>query len=152
MAPTKKNDAFCKELTILKIIPRYREPANKFNLTSAITTLPPPTLPPPTLPYVLLSDANNQSSSSLACEAANFWPFLTIVFVFLVTFCCIYAARTWRFSTTFRDSATFRFRVVFRVPTTLVVWGLAAFWATSGDRQAAHLRVGSHSSSLSGIL
>jgi len=118
---------------------------NKFNLTSAITTLPPPT-------YVLSSDANNRSSSSLACEAANFWLFLTVVLVFLMAFCRICAARTWRFSTTFRDSTTFRFRVVFRAPTTPVVWGLAAFWATGGDRQAAHLRVGSHSSSSSGIL
>ena len=89
MAPTKKNNAFYKELTILKIILRHREPANKFNLTSAITTLP-----LPTLPYMLLSDVNNQLSSSLACKAANFWPFLTIVFVFLVAFCYIYAART----------------------------------------------------------
>ena len=152
MAPTKKNDAFCMESTILERIPRHR------------VTLPPPSPPyryyyptaaHPTaayLTYMLLSDANNQSSSSLACEAANFWLFLTVVLVFLVAFCCICAARTWRFSTTFHDSTTFRFRVVFRVPTTPVVWGLAAFWATGGDQQAAHLHVGSHSSSSSGIL
>ncbi len=132
MAPTKKNDAFCMELTILERIPRHRKPATwqiqphlrhhhptATHPTAAYPTAAYPTAAYPT--YVLLSDANNQSSSSLACEAANFWLFLTIVLVFLVAFYCICAARTWRFSTTFRDSTTFCFRVVFRVPTTLVV-------------------------------
>ena len=121
-------------------IPRHCELAiNKFNLTSAITTPTtayPITVYPTTayLTYVLLFDVNNWLSSSLACEAADFWLFLIVVLVFLVAFCCICAMRAWWFFTTFRDSITFCFCVVFRIPTTPVVWGLVAFWATGGDR------------------
>ena len=95
MAPTKKNDAFCTELTILERIPRHREPATwqiQPHLRHYHPTATHPTAAYPT--YVLLSDANNQSSSSLACEAANFWLFLTIILVFLVAFYYIYAVCT----------------------------------------------------------
>ena len=61
---------------------------DKFNLTSAITTLLPPT--PPTRSY--LTQTTDQAP--LACEAADFWPFLTIILIFLVAFCCICAVYT----------------------------------------------------------
>ena len=85
MAPAKKNNAFYTELTILK---RLLSRPDKFNLTSAITTPLPPT--PPTRSH--LTQTTDQAP--LACEAADFWPFLTIVLVFLVAFWCICAART----------------------------------------------------------
>ena len=105
MAPTKKNDAFCMELTILERIPRHREPATwriqphlrHHHPTVAHPTVAHPTVAHPTAAYptyVLLSDANNQLSSSLAYKATNFWLFLTIILVFLVAFYYIYTMYT----------------------------------------------------------